>query len=94
MPLVDKRKKHDKTETTAYNEDDTERDEVLEVRRVAQKDTYNVRLWRFAMTGVLLLTAVAVTFTTYKLLKREQYSAFETAVSDNGILERVHYKRK
>ena len=64
-----------------HKSDNDERDEILEVRKGARQDTFNVRLWRFAMTGALLLTAVAVTLTIYKFLEREQQIAFETAVS-------------
>ena len=72
-------------ESVSPTDSETERDEVKEVRRVAQKDTFNVKLWRFAMTSALLMTALAVTLTTYKFLKQDQYEAFKTAVSSQSI---------
>ena len=68
---------------------ESERDEVKEVRRVAQRETFNVKVWRFAMSGALLMTAMAVTFTTYKFLKNDQYEAFETAVSCGELKSHV-----
>ena len=61
-------------------ESKTERDEVKEVQKMSQKDTSRVIFWRTAVTVVLLLTAVAVTLTTYKLLKKAQNDDVETAV--------------
>eukprot|EP00934_Nitzschia_sp_Nitz4_P000116 Nitzschia sp. Nitz4//scaffold136_size62208//9461//13452//NITZ4_006362-RA/size62208-augustus-gene-0.6-mRNA-1//-1//CDS//3329535600//116//frame0 len=56
----------------------TERDEVQEVRNVSRKETFRVSLWRLIATGVLLLTASAVTLTTYFFLERQQTESFET----------------
>jgi hypothetical protein len=56
------------------------RDEVGEVRKMSSKDTKRLRLWRIVVTGVLLLTAFAVTFTTYTLLKQQEEENFHTAV--------------
>jgi hypothetical protein len=58
-----------------------ERDEVKEVRKIAEKETHRVRLWRFVVTCVLLATALAVTLTTYYSLEREEQDKFERAVS-------------
>lgn len=58
-----------------------ERDEVLEVKKMSQAETRRVQLWRLATTLVLLLTAFAVTFTTYRFLKNDEKESFETAVS-------------
>ena len=57
------------------------RDEVGEVRKMSSKDTNRLRLWRLVVTGVLLLTALAVTFTTYTLLEQQEDENFQTAVS-------------
>ena len=62
--------------------EETERDEVLEVKKLAAGDTRKVRLWRLVMTAALLATATAVTLVTYKRLLDEETSNFETAVSD------------
>jgi hypothetical protein len=56
------------------------RDEVGEVRKLSSKDTNRLRRWRIVVTGVLLLTAFAVTFTTYTLLKQQEEENFRTAV--------------
>ena len=56
------------------------RDEVGEVRKMSSQDTFRLRLWRVVVTGVLLLTAFAVTFTTYTLLKQQEDENFQTAV--------------
>ena len=58
-----------------------ERDEVREVERVAAKDTRRLHVSRAVVTLVLLLTALAVTLTTYFSLKKEEDTNFETAVS-------------
>ena len=54
--------------------------EKQEVYKMSAKDTFRVQLWRVAVTVVLLLTAFAVTYTTYLLLKQEEKSNFEVAV--------------
>ena len=48
---------------------------------MSQKDTYHVNWWRVTVTGVLLLTAIAVTLTTHTLLVEEKHQDFEMAVS-------------
>lgn len=69
----------DDTEPTLVSEE--ERDEVEEVLKMSRKDTVKVQLSRFAATFALLLTALAVTFTTYKFLKKEETDNFVNAVS-------------
>jgi uncharacterized membrane protein YcjF (UPF0283 family) len=66
--------------TTTETEQIDRRDEVGEVRKMSSKDTKRLRLWRIVVTGVLLLTAFAVTFTTYTLLKQQEDENFQTAV--------------
>ena len=56
------------------------RDEVKEVRNMSSQDTRRLRRWRLVVTGVLLLTAFAVTFTTYTLLQQQEDENFHTAV--------------
>ena len=56
------------------------RDELGEVRKMSSKDTTRLRLWRIVVTSVILLTAFAVTFTTYTLLKQQEDENFKTAV--------------
>jgi hypothetical protein len=65
----------------SYNEkEEIDRDEVKEMRKLSSKDTTRIRLWRFVVTLVLLLTACAVTFTTYSLLQQQEHQNFVTAV--------------
>ena len=59
----------------------SDRDEVEEVKKSSRKDTARVRVLRFVVTGVLLVTALAVTLTTYSFLKQEEKSDFASAVS-------------
>jgi hypothetical protein len=56
------------------------RDEVREVRKMSSKDTFRLRLWRIVVTGVLLLTALTVTLTTYALLQQQEEENFQIAV--------------
>ena len=62
----------------SVREDD--RDEVQEVERITLKDTRRLRFWRLIVTLVILLTALAVTLTTYFLLQEEQKENFESSV--------------
>ena len=68
------------TETGPESATPRGRDEVGEVRKLSSKDTHRLRLWRVVVTGVLLLTAFAVTFTTFTLLKQQEDDNFQTAV--------------
>lgn len=56
------------------------RDEVREVRKMSSKHTFRLRMWRLVVTGVILMTALAVTFTTYNLLQQQEDKNFRTAV--------------
>ena len=66
--------------TTTETEQVNRRDEVGEVRKMSSKDTNRLRLWRIVVTSVILLTAFAVTFTTYSLLQQQEEENFKTAV--------------
>ena len=66
--------------TTTETEQNDRRDEVGEVRKMSSKDTNRLRLWRIVVTSVILLTAFAVTFTTYALLQKQEEDNFKTAV--------------
>jgi hypothetical protein len=72
------------TGSSSFTQEESERDEVREVQKMSQKDTSRVRMWRFVATGVLALTAVAVTLTTYRFLIEEQRHNFDTAVSETS----------
>lgn len=60
---------------------EAERDEVREVRKMSQKDTALVRRWRFAVTGMLLITAIIITVVSYTLLNDQEMENFAVAVS-------------
>jgi uncharacterized membrane protein YcjF (UPF0283 family) len=62
--------------------EDRRRDEVVEVRKMSSRDSNRLRLWRVVVTCVLLLTAFAVTFTTFTLLTKQEEKNFKTAVRD------------
>ena len=82
MDILDKSESYfseNSLEDDDVNEED-ERDEVKEIRKIASKDTKRMRLWRYVITVVLLLTAFAITFATYSLLKQQENENFETAV--------------
>lgn len=62
-------------------EKEEDRDEVQEIQRQARGDNSRVCLGRSLATGALLATAVAVTWSTFVVLKEEEKNDFETAVS-------------
>ena len=64
---------------------EVDRDEVKEVRKLASKDTNRIKVWRYVITVVLCMTAVAVTVSTFTLLKQQEDENFQTAVSSAGI---------
>ena len=66
-------------ESSTFEEEES-RDEVQEIRKSSKKENFRVTSMRFAVTGILLLTAVAVTATTYHLLNQEEHGNFEIAV--------------
>jgi hypothetical protein len=61
-------------------EEELDRDEVKEVRKMSSKDTIRILFWRYVVTFVLLLTASAVTIATYLFLQRQEHENFVTAV--------------
>lgn len=65
---------------------DGERDEVLEIRKQSAADTRRVRTWRIMVMVALLVTAVTVTVTTYKLLVDREDENFRSVVSSRGVL--------
>ena len=63
-----------------------DRDDISEIRKLSQKETFRILLWRIVVTGVLSVTAFAVTFATYRLLVREQHDSFKQGVSYNRYM--------
>ena len=57
------------------------RDEVQVIKKEARGETIKVLTWRLITTAALIVTAVAVTWTTYSLLAEQEQESFETAVS-------------
>jgi hypothetical protein len=71
-------------ESSNDNNDETpvmERDEIKEVKKMSSHDSMWVRRWRYAVTGMLLMTAFIVTYITYSFLNDQEYENFVTAVS-------------
>jgi len=60
---------------------DQERDESAEIRKLAQRETTRVRIWKVILLAIIAATAAAVTAGTYRILKQEEEDDFETAVS-------------
>ena len=58
-----------------------ERDEVKEVEQLAATETSRIQRWRLTLTLALVATAVAVTWTTYRISKNEQDEQYFQAVS-------------
>lgn len=56
--------------------------ESNEVKKLATRETRNVRAWRAVVVVVLVLTGVAVTTATYLFLSREQNDYYRASVSD------------
>ena len=79
-----------RSEDNTFSSSEEERDEVKEVQKMSQQDTNKVNLWRLAATLVLIAVACAVTYTTYRFLKLEEQSNFETAVS-HRVYQQVPY---
>jgi hypothetical protein len=71
----------DSTVDTTHGSTSSSNDEKKAVYKMSAKDTRRVQLGRVGAILVLLLTALGVTLTTYKLLKNEESNSFETAVS-------------
>ena len=76
----------DVEENTVVNSDkdrdpSAERDEAAEIRKQSSKETAMVNTWRTLVAAALLLTAVAVTATTYHLLIQDEQESFVTVVS-------------
>ena len=65
---------------TRRSDDEDERDEVKEVLKLSEKHTAWMRRVRGVVLLLLLSAGVAVTGTTYTLLRHEQQLDFEMAV--------------
>jgi hypothetical protein len=59
--------------------------EIRQLNARAKGDNLRIRFWRVVVTGSILLTAAAVSVTTYLSLRKEEEINFETAVSPNYL---------
>ena len=59
----------------------SDRDEIKEVERLSSKETARVRTWRLLVTALLAAAGVAVSVSTYILLRKEEERNFQDAVS-------------
>ena len=59
-----------------------QRDEVQEIERWSSRETARVRTWRVLVTVLLTVTGVAVSVSTYILLRNEEQRNFDEAVGD------------
>jgi len=76
-----------------------QRDEVAEIKKLSQKDTNKVRLWRICLLVALSVTAVLVSRWTYNSLKDDETERFRVSVSEPSVplflsLTRPHSLRK
>jgi hypothetical protein len=62
-------------------EDESSRDEEKEIQLIIRNENKAVMLWREIVTGMLVITAVLVTVTTYIFLSREEVDDFSRGVS-------------
>ena len=60
---------------------DPSRDEVKELHNVQKKENNQILAWRMILTVALVVTGVAVTWTTYNALVDEEYTKMVDAVS-------------
>lgn len=58
-----------------------ERNEVEEVKKMTEKENRRVFIWHKLVTAIMIATAIAITVTTYKILKGENADDYLTAVS-------------
>ena len=95
----------DSVSSNFYHEDDEEfleeggtrsekRDELDEIKKMAQRETTRVRVWKGILLVVLGVTAALVTAGTYRILEQEEEEDFETAVSGRWQFWLLQYFRK
>ena len=68
------------TITDQQGDSSTQRDEAAEIRKQSSKETAMVKTWRNLVAVALMVTAVAVTATTYHLLVQDEQESFVTVV--------------
>lgn len=62
-------------------QEDVVSQQVKEIRAKSAKDTRLIGIWRLIVVASLVVTAIAITISTYRILKDEQNQNFITAVS-------------
>ena len=90
IDLLDSSSQIGTNKTSGSSSGDEGRDEVKEIQRIAAKETAWIRRWRILTTLVLLGTACAVTFATYRFLEDEQRKNFEQAVRRTLIASSIY----
>jgi VIT1/CCC1 family predicted Fe2+/Mn2+ transporter len=68
---------------TENGHESSSRDEAKEVRKLIQKESNDVRMWRELVTGMLVIISALVTITTYVFLSKEEVRAFRAGVRDS-----------
>jgi hypothetical protein len=68
-------------DSSGNGEDESSRDEEKEIQLIIRNENKAVMLWREIVTGMLVITAVLVTVTTYIFLSREEVDDFSRGVS-------------
>ena len=66
--------------TTSQGPPSEGRDEIKEIRKLSAKDTAWIRRWRYTVLILLLITAITITFITYRMLVNQESENFVTAV--------------
>ena len=66
--------------TTSQEPSSEARDEIKEIRKLSAKDTAWIRRWRYTVLFLLLITAITITFITYRMLVDQESENFVTAV--------------
>ena len=61
--------------------DEEVRDEVKEVKRMAERETRNVKMWKFMVVAIILFTGAAISLFTYMSLAGEEEQDYVDAVS-------------
>ena len=88
VSMIDETTSHNCKEPTTTMADSSShgggRNEIEEIRKQSRVETARVRTWRILVTVALLITAIAVTGTTYTLLVNQEDKNFRNVVSQSA----------
>lgn len=76
---------NDSIQTEEDHQTNEIRDEIKEVRRIAERETARINFWRMVVASALVVTGVAVTMTTYYSLSSGENDKFQRAVSNKNV---------